>query len=297
MDKVFVSHGDVILDKIYDNDLNLLKQDGGGCNWNSLYNLSHMGEKCYALGSVGNDEEGKIAINSLKKAGVNVDNINIENIHTCVMNIILPDKNIEDNNTLHSWYSPITNEITFNFSNNICTDLPKELENKEVFIILDKFMPINFQFINNVKNKKVCLDIGHIRFFEHFTKQYLLTFFRTANYMQLNENVQDLLYERLNVNSELELFNLLDLDLLVITRGKKSTTFVFKNDGIVHSIEKIPQIIVNSIDTCGAGDAFFATTVREFAYSQHIDENFINKTFELANKSSREILSNLGSRK
>lgn len=109
--------------------------------------------------------------------------------------------------------------------------------------------------------------------------------------------LQDLLYEKLNVNSELELFNLLDLDLLVITRGKKSNTFVFKNDEVVCSIDKVPKIIVNSVDTSGAGDAFFATTVREFAYSQHIDENFINKTFELANKSSREILSNLGSRK
>lgn len=297
MDKVFVSYGDIILDKIYDHDLNLLKQDGGGCNWNSLYNLSCMGEKCYALGSVGNDEEGKVAVNSLKKAGVNVDNISIENIRTSVMNIILPDKNIEDNNTLHSWYSPITNEITFNFSNNISTNLPNELENKEIFIILDKFMPINFQFINNVTNKKVCLDVGSTRFFEHFTKQYLLTFFRTANYMQINENVQELLYERLSVNSEIELFSLLDLDLLVITRGKKSTTFVFKKDEVICSIDKVPKIIVSSVDTSGAGDAFFATTVREFAYSQHIDNDFIDKTFELANKSSREILSNLGSRK
>ena len=50
--KVFLSHGDIILDKIYDGDLNLIKEDGGGSNWNSLYNLSYMGEKCYAIGSM-----------------------------------------------------------------------------------------------------------------------------------------------------------------------------------------------------------------------------------------------------
>ncbi len=49
--KVFVSHGDIILDNIYDGDLNLMKQDGGGSNWNTLYNLSYMGETCYAIGS------------------------------------------------------------------------------------------------------------------------------------------------------------------------------------------------------------------------------------------------------
>ena len=55
--KIFISHGDIILDKIYDGDLNLIKQDGGGCNWNDLYNLSLMGETCYAIGTRGNDEE------------------------------------------------------------------------------------------------------------------------------------------------------------------------------------------------------------------------------------------------
>ena len=49
--KVFVSHGDIILDNIYDGDLNLIKQDGGGSNWNTLYNLSYMGETCYAIGT------------------------------------------------------------------------------------------------------------------------------------------------------------------------------------------------------------------------------------------------------
>ncbi|MCI8621216.1 MAG: hypothetical protein HFJ50_05750 [Clostridia bacterium] len=51
MEKAFVSHGDIILDKIYDGDLNLIKQEGGGCNWNTLYNLALMGEKCFAFGS------------------------------------------------------------------------------------------------------------------------------------------------------------------------------------------------------------------------------------------------------
>ena len=34
--KVFVSHGEIILDCIYDGDLNFIKQDGGGSNWNNF---------------------------------------------------------------------------------------------------------------------------------------------------------------------------------------------------------------------------------------------------------------------
>ena len=73
-EKVFISHGDIILDKIYDGDLNLIKQDGGGSNWNTLYNLSYMGEKCYAIGNCGKDKEGDIAISSLKRYGINTSN-------------------------------------------------------------------------------------------------------------------------------------------------------------------------------------------------------------------------------
>lgn len=297
MEKIFISHGDIILDNIYDYNLNLLKQDGGGCNWNDLYNLAYMGEKCYAFGSAGNDGEGQIAINSLKKLGINVDGINIEDKSTNIMNIIFPNQDIEDDNILHSWYSPITNKLTMTFSENMPTTLPDELSDKEVYIILDKFMPVNLELIKNTKNKKVCLDVGHIRFFEHFTRQYLLNFFKTADYMQLNESVIDMLYERLNVHSETELFNLLDLDLLVLTRGKRGATFVFKDNGIVQTIHKSPEILVSAVDTSGAGDAFFSTMVREYAYSDCIDVDFINHTFELANKSSREILAKVGSRK
>ena len=297
MEKIFISHGDIILDNIYDCNLNLIKQDGGGCNWNDLYNLAYMGEKCYALGSAGNDKEGQIAINSLKKLGINVDGINIEDKATNIMNIIFPNQDIEDDNILHSWYSPITNTLTMTFSDNMPTKLPEELSDKEIYIILDKFMPVNLEFIKNIKNKKVCLDVGHIRFFEHFTRQYLVNFLKTADYMQLNESVIDMLYERLNVHSEAELFNLLDLDLLVLTRGKRGATFVFKENDIVQTIHKRPEILVSAVDTSGAGDAFFSTMVREYAYSNCIDVDFINRTFELANKSSREILSKIGSRK
>lgn len=49
--KIFISHGDIILDNIYNENLELIKQTGGGCNWNDLYNLAQMGETCYAIGS------------------------------------------------------------------------------------------------------------------------------------------------------------------------------------------------------------------------------------------------------
>lgn len=296
--KVFISHGDIILDKVYNENLELIKQDGGGSNWNTLYNLSYMGETCYAIGNCGNDEEGKIAISSLNQYGVNTDYVICNNNHTNVMNIIIPKKTgLGDDTIIHSWYSPITNKRTLFFSENLPVNIPEEIKDKEIYVLLDKFETINLDFLNNIPNKKVCLDIGHIRFIEHFSKQYLTTFFKNANLVQLNNNVASLLFERLQITNEFELFNLLDLDLLVITKGKKGATFIFKENGNLISVDKSPEIIAEVIDSSGAGDAFFATVIKQYAYSKTIDTNFIEETFSVANTSSREVISQLGSRR
>lgn len=296
--KIFISHGDIILDEIYDGDLNLIKQDGGGCNWNDLYNLSLMGEKCYAFGTIGNDEEGKIAVSSLNRANVDTSFIEIEQKSTNIMNIIIPNSKLNDNTVIHSWYSPITNKLTMNFSENLPKTLPDSLQNNEVYLILDKFFPINLEFLHSIKNRKVCLDVGHIRFFEHFTRKYLLDFFKNANYIQLNDSVLDLLFERLDVSDEVELFELLDIELLVLTKGKRGAIFLFRDEtNHITSIFKKPEIIVNASDTSGAGDAFFSMVVKEFAYSKKIDKSFVDKTFALANAASRDIIIQIGSRK
>lgn len=295
--KIFVSHGDIILDKIYDGNLNLLKEDGGGCNWNDLYNLAYMGETCYAFGSVGNDREGTIALNSLKRIGINTDSVIVENKSTNIMNIIIPNQSLDDNTVLHSWYSPITNTYTMIFSDNLPTNIPEKLKENDIYIILDKFLPVNLDFIKNIQNKKVCLDVGSTRYFEHFTRQYLISFFKEASYIQLNESVSSLLLERLQVKSCVELFELLNLDLLVLTKGKKGALFVYRENGEIKEIEKAPKVIVDIVDSSGAGDAFFSCFVREYAYSNNIDSSFIDKTFELANSASREVLSQVGSRR
>ena len=296
--KVFVSHGDIILDNVYDGDLNLIKQDGGGSNWNSLYNLSNMGETCYAIGTCGKDKEGDIAISSLKNHGVNVDFIRRDDITTSIMNIIIPNKSkLGDDTIIHSWYSPITNKRTLFFRENLPTNIPQELENKEIYVLLDKFETVNLEFINNIKNKKVCLDIGHVRFIEHFSKQYLINFFKNGNLVQLNNNVAPLLFERLQIENEFELFDLLDLDLLVITKGKKGASFIFKENDEFVCVDKSPEVIAEVVDSSGAGDAFFATVIKEYAYADKIDKNFISHTFDIANKASRDVIGQIGSRR
>lgn len=298
MPKLFISHGDIILDNIYNGDLELIKQDGGGSNWNTLYNLSYLGETCYAVGTCGKDKEGDIALSSLEAGNVNTDFVRRDDISTSIMNIIIPNQSeLGDNSIIHSWYSPITNKRTLFFRDNLPIELPEDILRNDIYVLLDKFETINFDFISNLKNKKVCLDIGHIRFIEHFTKQYLTMFFKTANLIQLNETVKPLLFERLQIQNEFDFFNLLDLDLLVVTKGKKGATFIFKEDNELKAIDKEPEVIAKVVDSSGAGDAFFASVIQGYAYTDTINSDFVNKIFSTANKASRTVISQVGSRR
>jgi sugar/nucleoside kinase (ribokinase family) len=79
--KPVVGIGDLVLDIMYLNN-NLVGVDGGGSVWNLLCNVAHEGGESYAFGVCGNDNAGKIAINSLKDAGVLTESVLIKNIRT-----------------------------------------------------------------------------------------------------------------------------------------------------------------------------------------------------------------------
>ena len=260
--------------------------------------MSYLGETCYAVGTCGKDKEGDIALSSLKTGNVNTDLVRRDDISTSIMNIIIPNQSkLGDNSIIHSWYSPITNKRTLFFRDNLPIELPEDILKNDIYVLLDKFETINFDFISNLKNKKVCLDIGHIRFIEHFTKQYLTMFFKTANLIQLNKTVKPLLFERLQIQNEFDFFNLLDLDLLVVTKGKKGATFIFKEGNELKAIDKEPEVIAKVVDSSGAGDAFFASVIQGYAYTDTINSDFVNKIFSTANKASRTVISQLGSRR
>lgn len=297
---VFIAHGDLTTDKIYDYEYNILKEDGGGCNFNVLYHLANMGENCYAIGTIGDDYEGKIAINSLKRAGVNTNYVKVEDRKTSTHHIIIPNTIERNRSIIHSRYHPKTNELTVSFSDKLPVTLPDMLKNKYVFTILERMRLINLQFIKNIEKGKVCLDIGSINTINTFDKTYILEFLQNVNLLLINNSVTKSLFSILNVENLAELFQILNCDLLLTTSGSEPATFVFANDNGVQIINKKPKIIDNAIDNTGAGDAFFSVIIK--AYSKYIqtnksiDVNFVNNVFNLANAYAAEIVQLLGSR-
>lgn len=297
-DIVFVGHGDIMLDKIYDSNFNLLKQDGGGCNWNTLYNIAITGENCYAIGTCGKDNEGKLALESLNRANINTNFVEYEDKSTNVMNIIIPTGDLDDNTIVHTWYSPLNGLRTVNFSDNLPTELPHELENKDLYILLDRFRPVNLKFINNIPNKKVCLDIGHIRFFEGYSGEYLDNYLKHVDFVLLNREAAPLLYKKLGVANIEAFYEKYKFDLLAMTAGKNSTKFFIKdeNNNTLY-IEKVPEIVDDVTDNTGAGDAFFANLIQQYAHRKIVNSEFVDIAFKAANEATKQVVQYLGSRK
>jgi len=299
-DVAFIAHGDLTTDKIYNHEHNILKEDGGGCNFNVLSHLANMLEDCYAIGTIGDDYEGTIAINSLKRAGVDTSYVEIEDRKTSTRHIIMPNPLERDKSIKHSRYHPKTNELTVSFSDNLPTTLPDTLKDKYVFTILERMRPVNLQFIKGIEKGKVCLDIGSINTINIFDRTYLLEFLQNVDLLLINSSVINDLFNMLNVENLTELFQMLNCDLLLTTAGNKSASFVFADDKGIQIINKKPKIINNAIDPTGAGDAYFSVIIK--AYSKYvqanksIDANFVNNVFDLANAYAAEIVQLLGSR-
>ena len=296
-DIIFISIGNLVTDKIYDEKLNLIKKEGGGCNWNVLYNLAKLGEQCYAIGTCGIDSEGDIAVDSLKRVNVDTTYITRKNKSTDVISIIIPAKKLGDNTVKHTVYDPFTGRKTISSQENLLKRIPDELSDKQIYLILDKFYKVNYDFMTGIKNKTLCVDIGNEIYIKYFKGEYILKFLRQAKIVLLNKNVSKILFKKLNIENEIELFNLLNLDLFILTNGKKGAKFLYNENGNIKIINKTPEIVRKIVDPSGAGDIFFANFIKEYAYKNYIDEEFIDNTFRLANAASREIIQQIGSRK
>ena len=297
----FIGFGELVVDKIYDKEGKLLKQDGGDTTWNILYHLGLMGETAYAIGGVGNDENSYIAIDSLKKAKVNTDYVEFQNKETNIIYSILEFEESGKVNVTFSEVSPFNGKKTFSISQSLPVQLPDKLKDKNKIIILMDLEKQNLTFIDSIKYKKVALDLGHIEFFKELDGEYILKFLKKVDICQLNVNVLKTLFEKLDVSDEIELYNLLNFELLIIAYGNRGAKFIYSDDEKIKETFKKPiRIVENAIDTSGAGDAFLSVILKSYneyiSQNKKIDREFIKNTFIIANMFSCQILQQIGCR-
>lgn len=301
---IFLGFGELVLDKIYDEKHDLLKENGGCPVFNVLYNLGLSGEKAYAVGGVGNDENGNKAIASLHQGFVNTENVEILDKKTNVNHIIVPKIITNDNSVQIKQTSPLTGETIFKLSDKLNTHLPERVQNENIILVVSNFQKTTFEFIkdlkSNCKNCKVAMDIGNIMFFKDLPQEYISEFLSNINIIQMNQNCISELYKKLDVSSNKEFFNTLNLDLLTVTMGHEGANYIYRTYNQVNEKHKTPVKIAPMLDPTGAGDAFFSMMLKSYrknmSRGKTIDDEFVDNAFTLANGFSRQVVGLIGAR-
>lgn len=287
-----VSIGDLVTDYYYKNG-KLLGINGGMTSHNIIANLAKMNINTAVFGVCANDMQGKIAIKSLEKLNVDVKNIVIlNNVRT---------------RCFHVSYFDIDGKLSFSskkrcpFCNNkkwyenslINTNgIIKNINDDDV-LVFDNLNNKNQIIIDNTINKKI-IDLGQYFELENLSDKEIIDKLNNKfEIINFNERVSNYLIKRLNLNNDVDLYNILKPNFMTVTRGKNGATFV--REGIEYNFKLKGK--GNIVDSTGAGDAFISSILRDCIKNNFIyDPNLFNRWYENSNKLTAKVVSKMGAR-
>ncbi len=287
-----VSIGDLVTDYYYKDD-KLIGINGGMTSHNIIANLAKMRIKTSVFACCGDDFQGKIAIDSLKKIKVDVENIKIINgIQTRCFHVSYYENNGKLSFTSKKrcpfcnnkkWYNESLIDTKFVLSNIKVDDI----------LVFDNLNEKNQTIIDNTKNKKI-IDLGQYFEFEKMSDEETIK--KLSNKFEIinfNERVTKYLLNRLNLKNDNELYNIIKPKLMTITRGEKGATFITNNN--VVDFELINK--GNVVDSTGAGDAFISSVIKDSIKSNFkYDINNLKKWYKNSNKLTSKVVSKMGAR-
>lgn len=287
-----VSIGDLVTDYYYKNE-KFLGINGGMTSHNIIANLAKMGINTAVFGVCGNDIQGKIAIKSLEDLKVNVKNIIVLNdVRTRCFHI-----SYFDNDGKLSFTSkkrcPFCNEKRWYENSLINTDdIIKKIDSDDI-LIFDNLNIKNQILIDKTNNKKI-IDLGQYFELENLSNEEIISKLNSKfEIINFNERVSKYLIKRLNLNNDVDLYNIIKPNFMTITRGENGTTFI--SEGIEYNFKLINKGEV--IDSTGAGDAFISSIIRDCINNNFIyDSNLFEKWYENSVKLTTKVVSKMGAR-
>ena len=287
-----ISIGDLVTDFYYKNG-KLVGVNGGMTSHNIIANIAKLGLETSVCGVCGDDMAGTIAINSLKEVGTNIDNVKvIEDINTRCFHVSYQELNDKLEFTskkrcpicnIKKWYEESKIEPN---------DILKQI-NKDDVLIFDNLNNKNQIIIDDCNNRKM-LDLGQYFELEDYNDNDIIEKIKNKfDVINLNERVEKYLKNRFSIKSLEEIYNILHPKMIIVTRGKKGSDFVFDNNKVNKELSN-PEV---EVDPTGAGDAFFSMFISEYIKNNYIiDYKFIDSTFEKATKLTKMVVKKFGAR-
>ena len=287
-----ISIGDLVTDFYYKNG-KLVGVNGGMTSHNIIANIAKLGLDTSVYGVCGNDMAGTIAIKSLKEVGTNIDDVKIiDDINTRCFHVSYQELNGKLEFTskkrcpickVKRWYDESKIDVK---------EILKQIHEDDV-LVFDNLNEKNQMIIDNCDNRKM-LDLGQYYELENYSDNEIIEKMKNKfDFINLNERVEKYLKSRFSLQTLEEIYCILQPKMIIVTRGKKGSDFVFDD----HKINKILSNPSMEIDPTGAGDAFFAMFISEYVKNNYmIHDKFIDSTFEKATKLTKKVVKKFGAR-
>lgn len=276
-----ISFGDLYIDYYLNNDL-VLGICGGKSNANIIANLSKYFDTAF-LGVTGSDMQGKVAVDSLKKLGVDVSHI--KTIDEKTKTFFIDSKG-------YSKVCPYCGrDLAYHGTKVDFDDIKKNILEDD-YIVVDNINQTTLDLLKEVNNKAF-IDIGYLGSLMYDSldeiEEKLADRFEIIN---MNERVYNIIRKKFGIDS-LDLYELLKPSILIITRGKKGSDIIY--NGILE--EKVIEDAINEVEVSGAGDAFFSEFIRTYLeFDCVVNEKVISLAYMRASSISRFVLTNYGAR-
>ena len=287
-----VSIGDLVTDYYYKNG-KLIGVNGGMTSHNIIANLAKAGIKTSVFACCGDDPQGKIAIKSLEKINVDVNNIKVvKDIRTRCFHVSYFDDGKKLSFTSKKrcpfcnnkkWYEESLLDTDFILSNIKFDDI----------LVFDNLNEKNQIIIDNTMNKKI-IDLGQYFEFEKLSNEEIINkLYDKFEIINFNERVTKYFFNRMNLKNECELYTIIKPKLMTITRGENGATFII--EGKAYDFKLLNKTDV--IDPTGAGDAFISSVIKNSIKSNfEYNENKLEKWYENSNKITSKVVSKMGAR-
>lgn len=287
----FIALGDLVADCYYRNNgnsLELIKVDGGASRFNVLANLAKRGYNTKIISGYCPDKIGQMILDFMEELDIDTKDVIVKKGETKKYHII---PNNYDSHLCQkicpicgksTWYNESIEDMDYYIS---------KIQLRDV-IILDK-IDVAMGELFYCNNDKI-LDLGRIKKLILLPKTKIKNLLRgNLEILQLNEVVEKYLLAVFNIESLHELYKILHPKLLIVTRGRKGTDFVYKNS-IYSKVIKKPK---RELDDTGAGDAFLSVIIQcYYDNNKMVNQQFIDEAFEKAIKVTSEVVSHLGAR-
>ena len=287
-----VSIGDLVIDYYYKNE-KFLGINGGMTSHNIIANLAKMGITTAVFGTCGNDMQGEIAIKSLEKLDVDTNNIVVlDDVRTRCFHVSYFDDGCKLSFTSKKRCPFCNNKKWYEDSLIDTDDIITKINNDDI-LVFDNLNNKNQILIDKTNNKKI-IDLGQYFELENMPDKEIIDKIKNKfEIINFNERVSKYLLKRLDLNTDIDLYNILKPNFMTITRGENGATFISNGKEYNFNLKSKGKVM----DSTDAGDAFISSIIRDCIKNNFVyDQDMFEKWYENSNKLTAKVVSKMGAR-